>query len=246
MFFSEVHKMLPDCHAAAIGFVLLYVVHTSLPLYKMDDLLYVYQIQQLQISILRWRIRRCVAALDALQRRQDREKTRVELKVDRTVDDTLWSLLSQEGSLQFKTTHMLRAKSGRRVTFLQRRGETGAPTLNTSTSQDSFFTLYGPKLTTLQRIFLPGLPPLCITLWLGLIWSVWQSITQKTLSCKHNWMDLTCDGTLGDRFILQAIALMNSYSSQGHWIPCSRVHIFHKNQTSWSGHSTWIKQLVSM
>lgn len=139
MFFSEVHKMLPDCHAAAIGFVLLYVVHTSLPLYKMDDLLHVYQIQQLQISILRWRIRRCVAALDALQRRQDREKTRVELKVDRTVDDTLWSLLSQEGSLQFKTTHMLRAKSGRRVTFLQRRGETGAPTLNTSTSQDSFF-----------------------------------------------------------------------------------------------------------
>lgn len=109
-----------------------------------------------------------------------------------------------------------------------------------------FFTLYGPKLTTLQHIFLPGLPPLCITLWLGLIWSVWQSITQKTLSCKHNWMDLTCDGTLGDRFILQAIALMNSYSSQGHWIPCSWVHIFHKNQTSWSGHSTWIKQLVSM
>lgn len=68
MFFSEVRKMLPDCHAAAIGFVLLYVVHTSLPLYKMDDLLYVYQIQQLQISLLRRRIRRCVAALDALQR----------------------------------------------------------------------------------------------------------------------------------------------------------------------------------
>lgn len=160
MFFSEVRKMLPACHAAAIGFVLLYVVHTSLPLYKMDDLLYVYQIQQLQISILRWRIRRCVAALDALQRRQDREKTRVKLKVDRTVDDTLWSLLSQEGSSQFKTTHMLRAKSGRRVTFLQRRGETGAPTLNTSTSQDSFFTLYGPKLTRgYNAFFFPACHP---------------------------------------------------------------------------------------